>query len=155
PRYEFDNRLVRAAVARGAADLTGWALRTAEFDPVARRWTLRLHRSGGGPDHVRLIRARVLVGADGARSKVRQVLGEPYNSEAHPGAAARIYAASATALPPALHLEFAEPFLPVYGWIFPVSRDRANVGIGVDVTQYKARKQQLDRLLGAYRVAHA
>jgi menaquinone-9 beta-reductase len=116
PRVVFDAELAGAAVARGA----------------------RLHRHRVRRLEVRADRvvvddvaaARVVIGADGANSVVRRLLGAP---EAHPSTVAvavRGYA-PVTRDPDALVIEFARGPHPAYAWSFPLPGGGANVGYGV------------------------
>jgi menaquinone-9 beta-reductase len=116
PRAVFDAELVTAAVARGAQ--------------------LRRHRVRGIevlPDHVVLdgsIAARVVVGADGANSTVRRLLGLPPSPPSTTAVAIRGYAPAAVD-PDALVIEFARHRFAAYAWSFPLAGGGANVGYGV------------------------
>jgi menaquinone-9 beta-reductase len=147
PRRQFDNILVEAALGRGAADFTGLRLERAAWD--GRRWDLTLKNPRSG-EPARLT-SDFLVGADGARSRVRRVLGEPLNSDRHTGAALRVYAQTCGVPFDALQIDFVGSLLPGYGWVFPIDTRRANIGIGIDVSTYKRRGTHLRQLLGRYR----
>jgi geranylgeranyl reductase family protein len=149
PRRQFDNVLVEAALARGAADRTGLRLENAVWD--GRRWELTLKNpQSGGPAR---LTADYLIGADGARSRVRRALGVPMNSDRHTGMAVRIYAQTNGAPFDALQIDFLGSLLPGYGWVFPIDATRANIGVGIDVSTYKRRGTHLKRLLGYYRAS--
>ncbi|MGW4941402.1 NAD(P)/FAD-dependent oxidoreductase [Actinoplanes sp. NPDC004185] len=113
PRKVFDERLVRAAVAQGA-ELRRHAVRS-----------IRLDRDGVTLDD--RIRARVVIGADGAGSVVRRALGHPVNPDGHLAIAIRGYA-------PAVGTEqlirTTSARWPAYAWSFPIGDGRANVGYG-------------------------
>lgn len=147
PRLEFDDALVRAAFAAGAADLTGHELAAAAFDQSDGLWHLTLRQDG----RTTSLAARILVGADGARSRVRRLLGIPANGDRHTGIAVRVYAQTAMPTPTrALRLDFRRHLLPGYGWVFPIGASRANVGIGIDLESYKRGSRHLRELLAAY-----
>lgn len=146
PRLEFDNRLFAAARARGVDTLERTTLESAAYDEARAVWSLGLAQGGA----TRALRCRVLVGADGARSKVRQLLNVPYNAPAHTGAAARIYAAPPHAARAAMQLDFVRELLPAYGWFFPISAQRANAGIAIDIPRFKALGLRLGDLLARY-----
>ena len=113
PRETFDARLVDHAVAAGA---------------TLRRHRVRdLRRDGDAPVLDDALRARIVVGADGAHSVVRSWLG------ADPGRRA-LAIRGYTATPPALRhrqvIRFGERRQPSYAWSFDRGDGWANVGYG-------------------------
>jgi geranylgeranyl reductase family protein len=113
PRRVFDARLVAAALAQGA--------------DLAKHTVRRLDQDG---DRVRLddaYRARVVIGADGAGSVVRRLLGHGPNPDGHLAIAIRGYA-------PAMGAEqvivTTSARWPAYAWSFPLGDGTANVGYG-------------------------
>jgi menaquinone-9 beta-reductase len=148
PRFIFDNYLTAAALERGVLDYTGHELEEASFADGA--WNLRLKTDSG--EKILLV-ANVLIGADGARSKVRRTLGVPLNSDRHTGTAVRIYAKTSHRQFDALQIDFVRKLLPGYGWLFPIDKTRANVGIGIDLDNYKKQTRHLEDLLEIYKQA--
>ena len=138
PRLHFDDGLFRHALAAGATDLTGRRCADARFEDG--RWTLEL-----------TVTADVLIGADGARSKVRRILGEKLNADEHSAAAIRIYARSGGRRFDALHIGFSEDINPGYGWLFPTTPNEANIGVGMGLAAFKAAGMSLETLLADYR----
>ncbi|MGN9807967.1 geranylgeranyl reductase family protein [Micromonospora sp. BQ11] len=115
PRTVFDARLVAAAVAAGAQ------LRR----HVVRRVEVRADRvvlDGA-------VTAAAVVGADGAGSVVRRVLGHPVNPDRHLALALRGYAPARSG-PPEQLIVTSAPRWPAYAWSFPIGDGRANVGYG-------------------------
>ncbi|VAW19230.1 hypothetical protein MNBD_ALPHA12-1979 [hydrothermal vent metagenome] len=147
PRQVLDNHFFTKALEYGATDISGYRLNKASFD--GKSWTLELTRTARSEPMT--IKARVLVGADGARSKVRRFLGVPINSDRHTGTAARIYAKSPNGQLDALQIDFVGKLLPAYGWMFPISATQANIGIGIDLYNYKNQSHKLADLLSQYR----
>jgi menaquinone-9 beta-reductase len=136
PRAVFDDRLVTAVLAWGA---------------VLRRHRLRDLQQHN--DMVLLdgeIRARVVVGADGAESTVRRLLGVAPNRPAHVAIALRGYAPVATDLAGTQVIAMARRGWPAYAWSFPIGDGRANVGYGHRLDRSTGRAEtltELDRLL--------
>jgi geranylgeranyl reductase family protein len=116
PRAVLDAELVSAAVARGA-QLRRHRVRSLEVLPD------RVVLDGG-------IAARVVVGADGANSTVRRLLGAPVAPPSATAVAIRGYAPTAVDAD-ALVIEFAHGRHPAYAWSFPLAGGGANVGYGV------------------------
>jgi geranylgeranyl reductase family protein len=113
PRRVFDARLVRAAVAQGV-ELRRHVVRRLREDDEAVTLDDR-------------IRARVVIGADGAGSVVRRALGHQANPDGHLAIAIRGYA-------PAVGTEqlirTTSARWPAYAWSFPIGDGTANVGYG-------------------------
>ncbi len=131
PRQVFDAHLVAAAVARGAQ--------------LVRKRVRALDVRAG---HVVLdgeIAARVVIGADGANSTVRRLLGAPRTPPSATAVAIRGYAPT-TLAPDDLVIEFAKGRFPAYAWSFPLPAG-SNVGFGVfDRRGGANRAELLDRL---------
>jgi geranylgeranyl reductase family protein len=113
PRRVFDARLVAAALHSGAE---------------LRRHTVReLHDDG---DAIRLddaYQAGVVIGADGAGSVVRRVLGHRANPNGHLAIAIRGYTAAKGA---EQLIVTTRARWPAYAWSFPIGDGTANVGYG-------------------------
>jgi menaquinone-9 beta-reductase len=134
PRKVFDAELVAAAVGRGAQ--------------------LRRHRVRSievRPGHVVLdgeIAARTVIGADGANSTVRRLLGAPPSPPTATAVAIRGYAGT-TVDPDTLVIEFARGEHIAYAWSFPLLGGGANVGYGVFHRRDGGSRQELLDGLGA------
>ena len=64
--------------------------------------------------------------------------------------AIRIYGEFPSSTFDALQIDFTERLLPAYGWLFPIDHKRANVGIGIDVDNYKKHSMHIEKLLSLY-----
>jgi geranylgeranyl reductase family protein len=117
PRLVFDARLIAAAESRGA---------------VIRR--SRVRRLEVRPDAVVVDgehTARVVIGADGANSAIRRLLGLPANPPGHLAIAVRGYAAAPPAAgPPEQLIHMVDEGWPAYAWSFPTGTGVVNVGFG-------------------------
>jgi geranylgeranyl reductase family protein len=114
PRRVFDARLVEAAVGAGAE---------------LRKHTLReITETADGVVVDGRIHAHVLIGADGATSIVRRLVGEPVNPPGHLALAIRGYAPTANT-DEQLIVTTRQQW-PAYAWEFPLGDGTANVGYG-------------------------
>ncbi len=124
-RFTLDHALFDAAVSAGATSVHD--LVVGLTDDPHRPTGVRL-ASGGE------LRAGVVVGADGATSRVATAAGLLDDRRALWGFAMRAYLDAPVDLP---HILLWEPqrwrLFPGYGWIFPTADGRANVGLGLGV----------------------
>ncbi|HET6530564.1 MAG TPA: geranylgeranyl reductase family protein [Actinoplanes sp.] len=130
PRRVFDARLVRAARAAGAE---------------LRKHHVRRLRDDG--HRVRIddaFTADVVIGADGAGSTARRMLGHPVNPPGHRAIAIRGYAPSDST---EQVIVTTSARWPAYAWSFPIGDGTANVGYG-EVLRGRplSRAYLLDRL---------
>ncbi len=146
-RDEFDHALVTAALGRGCADMTGWSLEFA--DHVDGRWRLDLNNSES--KEPRSVTADVLIGADGATSRVRRLLDQPFNHEKHVSVSMRILARTDSAFPARQELNVEEELpIPGYAWNFATGSGTVNVGFVCDTPTYKANGRHLREILTTY-----
>jgi geranylgeranyl reductase family protein len=127
PREVFDARLVAAACARGAR-LVRRRVRSVYID--------ERRGPGGVAEPVVVVdgdlRARVVIGADGANSTVRRALGIAPNPPDALAIAVRAYADAPQddRLPEQL-IHMTDEGWPAYAWSFPIGDGRANIGYGM------------------------
>lgn len=132
PRTVFDARLVAAAVAAGAQ--------------LRRHTVRRLVEQGDLVVLDDTYAARAVVGADGAGSVVRRVLGHSINPERHLALAIRGYVPARPG-PPEQFIVTSAARWPAYAWSFPIGDGRANVGYGEVLRgEPLSRAHLLDRL---------
>ena len=113
PREAFDHRLLEAARATGV-----------EF----RHETVRsVEQTADGVLINGTIRARTVIGADGAESAVRRAVGARVGPTA---LAIRGYAQAAAWPENEQLLTMTRAHWPAYAWVFPIGDGRANVGYG-------------------------
>src|SRR6476619_3064140 len=124
-RSQFDATLRLAADAAGAEFFEGRA-----HDPIGDEGRL----TGFLLSTTTRVRADVIVGADGATSRVAEVARLVDPSRVLWGFAVRTYYDTAIDVP---HILFWTPTpasaFPGYGWAFPAGTGRANVGLGIGV----------------------
>jgi menaquinone-9 beta-reductase len=146
PRASFDAVLQRAAVAAGAEFFEGRA-----GAPI------------GDNDHLDgfelstrvRVRADVIIGADGATSRVAEAAGLVDAVKVLWGFAVRTYRDEPVALPHImLWTPYAREAFPGYGWVFPAGDGRVNVGLGVGVLADRSAGRRAARDLDVF-LAHA
>jgi geranylgeranyl reductase family protein len=139
PRASLDATLRDAAVEAGAVPFVGQAV-----DPL---------RATSGIDGFaladgRTLHADVIIGADGATSRVADAAGLVDHHRVMWGFAIRSYVDEVVDLPV---IAFWEPqrwrALPGYGWLFPGREGLANVGLGVGTLSHRAEGSTAVRLL--------
>jgi flavin-dependent dehydrogenase len=97
---------------------------------------------------IRHIRARVVIGADGAHSSVAKALGLKENGPRHVGYALRAYYDGVTGLCDDMELHYFDGrLLPGYGWVFPTGQRSANVGVGIYFGELRREKRKLRDIL--------
>ena len=92
-------------------------------------------------------RAKIVVGADGAAGVVARKLGPINTDEDHQAAAIRCYYEGVEGMRDQIELHFVDGVIPGYFWIFPLPDKRANVGIGMIVSDMKKSKANLNSLM--------
>lgn len=121
-RFEFDNSLLQLAIRRAAV-----------FQEATTVVSLRQEQSrsvllslSNGDD----IRASYVIGADGAYSPTRRLLGEPLVRMSSDWHAFRQYFPLQTD-PHDIFVSFESDLLPAYVWAFPLADAEVNVGFGL------------------------
>jgi menaquinone-9 beta-reductase len=132
PRSVLDARLVAAAEAAGAE--------------LRRSSVRRLEQHDGLVVVDGELAARVVIGADGANSTVRRLLGAPSNPDRALAIAVRGYAPAPAGRPEQLIAWVAEGW-PAYVWSFPTGTGVANVGYGLLRSRFHGDRVELHRRL--------
>jgi geranylgeranyl reductase family protein len=92
----------------------------------------------------------LVIGADGAYSGVRRAMGIERPSMRHTHIAMRAYGRVTHPDKPVgdtLRFDFLESLLPVYGWVFPLADDGANLGVAIPVNHLKRQTERHGRKL--------
>jgi geranylgeranyl reductase family protein len=147
PRQEFDACLRGAALDAGAVGLTGRA-GTPHFADDDQLDGFRIE---GGADGGLEVRADVVIGADGALSRVGAVAGLVEERQVIWGFALRAYISEPPLLPRIVFWE-PEPWsgYPGYGWLFPGPDEAANVGVGIGVRANRRAGTRVSRDLDLF-----
>ena len=142
PRRTFDAMLREAAIAAGAVPFVGHAVEALRESTEIVGFALA--------DGTQL-RARTIIGADGATSRVAEVAGLIDHDRVMWGFAIRAYLDQTVDLPAIVLWEPSRwRALPGYGWLFPGPDGRANVGLGVGTLADRRGGSHAVRLLDAF-----
>ncbi len=128
PRYVFDNLLFQKA-RQHAADV--WLNHRFESYQWEADGTIRVTLVDLTSGEKKYVRTRLLIGADGGKSRVARAAGLLQKNRTHRFDGLRQYFTGKT-FDPTVHLIYDERTLPGYVWVFPVGETRANVGIMTD-----------------------
>ena len=155
PREDLDHRLVRHAKARGARLEEGVTVTAALRHPGTGRVVGVKARTKQGERHYR---AAVVVDAGGVAARVATSAGRTASPSRPLGTAVRVrIKLPAPPGPDRLewlesHLELrdARGLMPGYGWVFPVSGNQLNVGVGAVSRSAKTKHGNGRELLGRW-----
>jgi geranylgeranyl reductase family protein len=127
PRIEFDDFLLKNIRSDYSTFLDNTSLNTIGLTSQGISAEVINH------DEPIEISAKLVISAEGERSKVARQLGNYTLDEKHYCAGIRAYYKDVTGLHPQnfIELHFLPEFLPGYLWIFPLPNGRANVGVGM------------------------
>jgi len=142
-REEFDADLVAQARALGVRVIEGEGIAAHRIDAAARSVTITTSEG-------RSLRARVLVAADGASSRIRKDLtADDPRSPTRPLQLFKMEVPAPRPFPPEMIYDFSPMLegLRGYVWLFPVSGDRLNVG-AMHTPSRKLGGAQIVRILG-------
>ena len=145
-REEFDDFLRRRAIASGAAWLPEH--RFLSYETKDNMLEVHLQNLQTGADLTTT--CQLLVGADGASSRVRRQAGIAPSSSKRTGIGIRAYADIPAEWSDRIVISYEEQLRPGYGWCFPLSDGTANVGCGMVVKDYQRLRPDLKELLGQY-----
>lgn len=106
---------------------------------------LKIKTSEGATEEVR---AKVVIGADGATSFVAAKLGEKRLQDWRTASAIRAYYTGVSGLTNDIELHFFKESFGGYFWIFPIAgvEGAANVGLGINMQALKTHKMNLTRV---------
>ena len=93
-------------------------------------------------EQIHFLQAKLIIGADGAQGIVAKQLSNNKNEKAHFSAGLRAYYSNVQGFNTHnfIELHFLKEVLPGYLWIFPMSNNQANVGVGM-LSKYVSQKK--------------
>ena len=99
-------------------------------------------------DKNQILKAGIAIGCDGAHSIVRRKLNDTKIDLSHCSGAVRAYFRNISDIPPrTLELHFLRDLLPGYLWIFPLTNNISNVGLGMPSLSIARQKISLAKEL--------
>ena len=93
------------------------------------------------------IYAPIILGCDGAKSKIASKLGFHHEEEHNTAIAIRCYYENVQGLKNQIELHFVDEVLPGYFWLFPAGENIANIGIGLSKHHAKRDPRKLTQIL--------
>ena len=146
PRIDLDNRILNLAKDLDVDVFEGYSFVSFEKDSDNK---LVVEIKNG--DNITKLGAKILVGADGANSRVRKQLNVNTNSDWHKAIAMRAYIDSPNYLEifkeRTLMFEINVSAEKGYAWAFPSKGNLLNIGIGVPLNIFKKEKLDINVLL--------
>lgn len=143
PRIHFDAVIQQHAVDSGAE-----FCRAQVKAPIVennRVVGVRARANGSTKD----FRAKVIIGADGVTSAITRAIRpkSKQHVDAHRAVALRAYIEDLEEFPHEVEFYLYRDLLPGYAWIFPIGENKANIGLGMRLDQFRRLKRSLDDML--------
>ena len=146
PRLDLDNRIFNLAKEAGVQTFEGY--RYSKFTNNDNSATVELQNDN---KETLLMETKLLIGADGANSRVRKSLNLKQNSDWDKAIAIRAYIDSSNYIEifkeRTLMFEINVSAIKGYAWAFPSKENLVNIGIGVPLSLFKKEKMDINLLL--------
>ena len=151
PRYELDNRIFEIAKNLDVHSHEG--VRYINYEQTENEDILKVEIENSDKEKNFLF-TKLLVGADGANSRVRKSLDLKQNSDIHKAIAIRAYIDSPNYLEifkeRTLMFEINVSALKGYAWAFPSKGNLINIGIGMPLNLFKKDKMDINEMLDSF-----
>ena len=149
PRLDLDNRILNLAKEEEVETLEGY--RFSNFFINEESVSVEIENE---EKEKYILDAKLLVGADGANSRVRKSLNLKQNSDWNKAIAIRAYIDSPNYLEifkeRTLMFEINVSAIKGYAWAFPSKGNLLNIGIGVPLSVFKKEKMDIKNLLDEF-----
>ena len=151
PRYELDNRIFEIAKNLNVHSYEG--VRYLNYEQTENEDILKVEIENSDKEKNFLF-TKLLVGADGANSRVRKSLDLKQNSDIHKAIAIRAYIDSPNYIEifkeRTLMFEINVSALKGYAWAFPSKGDLINIGIGMPLNLFKKDNMDINQMLDQF-----
>ena len=146
PRMVIDAMLQEHAVASGAEFLAAQVQEPLIENGRVVGVRAKMGQNGG---QAITLRARLVIGADGVTSVIARSLRPKQEQHApeHKAVALRAYIQDIEEVPNTVEFYLYEDISPGYAWIFSLGGNRANIGLGMRLDQFRQSKRKLEELL--------
>jgi geranylgeranyl reductase family protein len=144
PREELDYRILAAAVAAGAESRQGCQVTGVERNDGI----MTVHFRNGTVDET--AQALLVVGADGTHSTVSRSFGLLIDDPRYIALSQRAYVDGLDITSGEAAFVFDRDLFPGYGWMFPMTNGRANVGVGILAETSKRYRIGVPQLFNAF-----
>lgn len=134
PRRHLDQIIIQHAVDLGVDFFDGLSILALERD--GNRCTGVRGRKQNGDI---LIRSPLIIGADGARSRIAREASLFQIRRRYSIVALRAYAGNIRDLADRIEIFYSPEFLPGFAWLFPLAGDTANIGLGLRMDRLRNR----------------
>lgn len=143
PRIYFDALIQEHAVDSGAEFCKAQAK-----EPIIENGKIagiRARVNGGVKD----LRAKLVIGADGVTSVVTRNIRpkQKQHVDSHRAVALRAYIEDIEEFPEEVEFYLYKDILPGYAWIFPIGKNKANIGLGMRLDHFRKKKYNLEKML--------
>jgi len=129
PREVLDERLLEGAAAAGAEIRQGCKVTEVTRERTRGGERMSVRYAGDGAE--RVVQCALVVGADGAHSVVARSFGVLADDARYTAVSQRAYVDGVDTAHGEAAFVFDRDLFPGYGWMFPISGGRANVGVGI------------------------